>query len=80
MTNFKPTWELTKILIALEEAGLPEYREVSAWHLGWTVNNGVVYFIFHNYQIKTSIFDKSYVYDHNSLPEAILKLKELIDG
>lgn len=85
MTN----WKLTKILLALEEAGLPEPALVGdddTIALEFTKKDapwGTRYFYLENFDCKTiTVKDESdsLILRTEALAEAIEKLKELLNG
>lgn len=79
MTNFKPTWELTQILIQLEEAGMPSCNscifEKGYKKFSW-FEEEYASLIFLNKRI--IIMSENEKLDYSSLPEVIEKLKQLL--
>ena len=77
----KPNYKLTKILIALEEAGLPEPRVKDYGQGDMFFNFGDV-FLRHMTEdlLFTEIPSKSKAHTHSCLKDAITKLKSLIEG
>jgi len=78
VSNFKPTWNLTQILIQLEESGLSEFNALAnGGHsiISWC-SNEFAELIFLDERIIVRSEDEKL--DYKTLPEAIEKLKELL--